>query len=249
MDVISDARRESKYYTVAQYFKAVIEDYCRQSISRREAIYFADFFSTIRDAIDHHQQLDICNRSRVRYQVHPYRIMSDPQSSYHYLICYARSKNQQISKKAPYSFRINQLSIVRNSEKEAFLSEKDQKELDAAVQTQGIQFLMSQCKTVKVQLTPKGVQKLNRHATLRPLQAGDPDGDIYTFYCTEVQAEYYFLKLGDDAKILEPARLRKRFSQLYTRGAALYAEPKEAGSSQKGNGKSVICAETPKKAE
>lgn len=232
VDAILDAKAESKYYTVAQYFKAVIEDYCRQSISERETVYFADLFSTIRDAIDNHQQLELCNRNRVRYQVHPYRIIADPQSTYHYLVCYARSKNQQISKKAPYCFRINQLSSVRNSGTAAFLSEKDKKDLDAAVRTQGVQFLVGQCKTVKVQLTQKGVQKLKRYATLRPLQVGDPEGDIYTFYCTELQAEYYFLKLGDDAKILEPAKLRRRFAQFYATGAALYA----ADASENRNG-------------
>jgi len=249
VDAMMDADREGKYYTVSQYFKAVIEDYCRQSPSRREELYFADFFATLRGAIANQQQLDICNRKNVRYQVHPYKILTDPNGSCHYLVCYARTKKQPIHKKAPFSFRISHLSAVRSTGAQAFLSEKERTVLEDALQNQGVQFLMSSCETVKVKLTPKGIQKLNRHATLRPLQECPPVGNVYTFRCTETQAEYYFLKLGDDAEILEPARLRDRFAKLHTRAAAAYAGNDSAASSCKGNGKPADFPENTEKTE
>lgn len=247
--LLLDARSESKYYTPSQYFKAVIEDYCRQNIAQREQIYFADLFTTIRDAIERKQQLDICNRNRVRFLVHPYRLLTDPQSSYHYLVCYARPKGRSIRAKAPYTLRINQLSSVRNTGEQAFLSEKDRKDLDEAVSTRGIQFLVQPCQVIQVQLTPKGVQLLNRHATLRPPQSAPPQGDVYTFACTKIQAEYYFLKLGAEAKILSPASLQKRFAQLYTRGANLYAPSVPEDASRDGNGIPQNTGEKPEKEE
>ena len=234
--VLWDARGEGEFYTPSQYFKAVIEDYCRQNIAQREQIYFADLFATIRDAIERKQQLDIRNRNGVRFLVHPYRILADPQSSYHYLVCYARPKDRSIRSKLPYTLRINQLSSVRNTGEKAFLSEQDRKDLDTAVSTRGIQFLVQPCQVIRVQLTPKGVQLLNRHATLRPPQIAPPQGDVYTFSCTKIQAEYYFIKLGAEAKILSPASLQKRFAQLYARGAALYAPTENEAAFQNGNG-------------
>lgn len=218
------AEQESKFYSVAQYFKAIIEDYCRQSLSRREELYFADHFATIRSAIENGNQLAVCNSKNVRYLVHPYKIMTDPQGTAHYLVCYARTPKQDQDQKTPCSLRICHLNSVRSLGAKAFLSEEKRKYLDTAIHEQGVQFLVGTSKQIRVRLTPRGVQKLNRYSTLRPPQCCAPEDDIYTFNCTETQAEYYFLKLGEDVQILSPKRLRTRFARLHTRAAAAYTD-------------------------
>lgn len=246
VNALMDASEESTYYSPPQYFKAVVEDYCRQSAAKRERIYFSDFFTTMQSAIDRQQQLDITCHDGSRYKVHPYQLLTDQQSSYHYLVCYARTKDQTIKEKTPYSFRINQLTSVRCTEAHSFLSQDDRDKLDDAVLHKGVPFFMQPSMSIKVQLTPRGVRQLKRHATLRPQQSAPPEGDVYTFQCTSIQAEYYFTKLGADAKILEPASLRTRFARLYSRAAAVYAD---LTNDQQGNGISPNSTENGPKQE
>jgi hypothetical protein len=241
--------REGEFYTPAQYFRAVIEEYCRKSVLEREAIYFQERLALIRQAIAEQTQLEVCNFSGVRYLVHPYRLLEDPLCTAHYLACYGRTGQQGVLQKTPCSFRIGNLKQIKKIGQKAFISAADRERLEQMIQTQGIQFLVGKAKDIKVKLTPRGVAKLNRHSTLRPICTERTQDGIFTFCCTETQAEYYFLKLGDDAEILEPARLRERFAKLHTRAAAAYAGNESAASSRKGNGKPADSPENTEKPE
>ena len=214
---------EAVYYSFPQYFRAVIEDYCRLPVLQREKLYFQEVFALIQCAIDGKKQLEVCSFSGIKYLVHPYKILSDPLCTAYYLACYARKKGKNIREKIPCSFRIANLRQLRlYHDNDAFLGQPDQKRLEDAISSQGAQFLTGQAEQICVRLTPQGIQKLSRYRTLRPICTEQTADGIYTFRCTEVQAEYYFLKLGADAQILSPASLRNKFSRMYHRAAENY---------------------------
>ena len=48
------------------------------------------------------------------------------------------------------------------------------------------------------------------------------NGFIYTFDCTQRQADYYFFRFGVDAEILEPQDLREKFATKHKCAADLY---------------------------
>lgn len=219
--------REAEFYTIAQYFRAVIEEYCRLPVLQREAIYFRAYLEQIRQAIASQTQLEVCNFSGVRHLVHPYKLLTDPLSTAHYLVCYGRKDQQPISQKTPCSFRLANLKQVRNTGVPAFLSQADSKLLENMIRVQGVQFLVGQAKEIRVRLTPQGVRKLHRHSTLRPAYTAEAQEGIYTFHCTETQAEYYLLKLGADAEVLAPARLRGKFKRMHLQAAENYSKNAE----------------------
>lgn len=220
-------RQESKYYSIAQYFRGVIEDYCRMPMIEREAVYFREHFDRIQQAIASAVQLEITSFSNTRYLVHPYQVLKDPVCTAHYLACYGRTSQQTIRQKMPQSFRIANIKQIRLTNVPAFISKADRESLDLQIREQGVQFLAGQTKEIQVRLTPQGIRKLNRHSTLRPVCVAQTSDGVFTFRCTETQAEYYFLKLGADAEILMPARLRRKFKRMHEQAAANYNTEKD----------------------
>lgn len=217
-------RAESEFYTIPQYFKAVIEEYCRKPLIQREMIYFKNHFEVIQQAIEQNKQIEVCNYSNSKYLVHPVTIMPDALSSANYLVGYARKPQQNIGQKGQSSFRIANLKSVRQTGKDAFLSKEEKSRIDKAIYNQGVQFLVGETKTIQIKLTPKGIQKYNRHSTLRPIYIEKTDDGIYTFNCTETQAEYYFMRLGADVEILSPTRLRNKFKKMHSNAVKAYED-------------------------
>ena len=94
------------------------------------------------------------------------------------------------------------------------------------IKKRGVQFLSYKEQKIVIQLTSEGKKKYAALRYLRPTHSGVQD-NIYTFYCTLNQAEFYFLKFGSDAEILEPAELRERFATAYRTAHMLYNDDTE----------------------
>lgn len=215
---------EGKYYPrISSYIKAIMEEYCRLPYIRREQIYFKKRFDLIASAIQTQKQLEITVQDGRRFLVHPCRILTDSLDTANYLAGFSRRLNEPINEKIPASFRIASLDTIRLQNALSKVSQKSMQFLDELITKRGIQFLLNQQTTIRVRLTDAGQFRLTRMSHLRPL-CKKQEGNIFTFECTELQAEYYFISMGADCEILEPLSLRSKFADIYHAAAALYCD-------------------------
>ena len=213
---------ENQYYPrISSYIKAVIEEYCRLPYIRREKIYFKDSFKRISDAIQEKKQLEVTVQDGRRFLVHPCYILSDKLDTANYLAGFSRYPGEKIRQRIPASFRIASLINIDELEDQAVVGKEDRSFLDKKIETRGVQFLLNQETVVRVKLTENGQFKLSRMTALRP-RCARREGDIYTFECTELQAEYYFTSMGADCEVLEPLSLRSKFADIYLAASKEY---------------------------
>lgn len=213
---------ESEYYrNISSYVKSVMEEYCRLPYVEREKIYFKNSFDKIEAARKEKHQLRVTIQDGRQFMVYPQSLETDRLNTATYLAGYSRLPGQKKADKIAASFRISNLIDVKRCDDTFVLSKDDEKALANLIQKRGIEFLMHEETEIRVRLTPKGVYKLSRMLHLRPRCSGQ-EGDVYTFRCTEMQAEFYFIGMGADCEILEPESLRNRFSDIFTAAEKIY---------------------------
>ncbi len=159
----------------------------------------------------------------------PYGILTDEWSSYNYLIGTVFPYGKANDTKGYIDNRrisfISWCEVIPpkniNPEYEPIPDEEIRKRISAS----GIQFVRSQPVEIKVRLTSAGKYLYDHVIYLRPNIYGEPtesEPDIYTFFCTEKQAEYYFFKFGADAEIISPDSLRYTFKSKFEKAQELY---------------------------
>lgn len=216
---------ENEYYcdNIGKYLKALIEDYCTKSYLKREMIFFKTYFTTIEQAINEKKLLKIqLSNGRYKY-IQPFKVMTDPLSMYHYLIGYSNDKSNIHKKSQSFSYRITNLRKVKMLQESIHISENCSKNLLNEIQSRGVQFMSEDTCIIKIYLTDAGITKYNRLLHLRPQYTSiDNDKHIYTFDCTARQIEYYFFKFGEDAKVIYPDEIRKKFKSMYLNAVRQY---------------------------
>ncbi len=197
--------------SVGKYLKAIFEEYSRLPYYQREKIYFKKTYRTISDAIQLSRKITYTYRGTF-YELSPYEIALDEWSSYNYVLGFT-SDNTAIN------CRLSYMENIKLSPQKINISKEHKKELSELLISNGVQFLHGKNIEIKVMLTQAGKDNYDHMVFMRPqyheLTRLDNGDYIYTFNCTERQAEYYFLKFGADAVILEPENLRKKFADKY----------------------------------
>ena len=214
--------KEDKYYDghVGHYLKALIEEYCRLPFTQRELVYFSDTAGTINQAIDNHLMLQLKTRNGNTHYVRPYCLTSDVLSLSHYLIG-IRVSNSEIYKDSSVSFRLDNITSCKILNRSGFLSESSRKTLDKELENKGCQFMSSDINEIVVELTPNGIRSFNSRRNMRPTCIRQ-EGNRYVFNCTETQVMFYFFNFGEDAVILQPLSLARRFREKYLHSAERY---------------------------
>ncbi len=213
----------SDYYSgiPGNFLKAVIEEYSRKSLFEREGILLRDAIDEINACISSHQLIIITlkGQNRSRYEVRPYSIEHDPGYNYHYLVGYSRKAGTDYEEK-PTSFRLSRIiGIKRSHARSGKVTTEQKREIKKKLQSDGVQFLLQESEPIRLKLTMRGKQMYESQAHLRPpfIQREEcADGSwIYEFNCTQMQAEYYFFKFGNEAVVETPSELRRRFIKKY----------------------------------
>lgn len=217
--------RENLYnnYTLSSYLKTLIEEYVRLPYKKREQIYFHEKYETIKTAILTQKQILVTISSGRQFHVLPFSIMEDPLGTAAYLTGFSYDVDADKTLKTASSFRISTLknNIRIEHSKSGFLTLDDKTLLKSKINQNGVQFLLSDNITVRVKLTPQGIQDFNHQLNLRPAPI-DITENIYTFHCSLIQIKFYFFKFGKNVEILEPQELRKDFKQQYLEAYANY---------------------------
>ena len=180
---------------------------------------------TVDQAIRSHSQLKIKTQGGLVFRVKPYKIESDDFSTRNYLIGYSKPAAQPDAGWRIASFRIPRCHDIKSTSHRFSFTKNDIHELEEMLQTRSIQFLLSEDETIRVYLTDNGIRKYNDQLYLRPAKDASLSTEHeYVFHCTQMQAEYYFFKFGEDAEVLFPSELRQKFQKMYQNAVATYCK-------------------------
>lgn len=236
MEYLSDeGQKESDFYddNVGRYVKAVIEEYSELPYVERERIWYKDFLDTIALAVVKKKTLKLVLHSVSRSEgtdknnvvyLKPLGYRQDSELLYNYVVGMTAS-----SADGPWSAGALRLTSVKDCkclEQAAFISEADEKRLEEAIEKNGVQYLSDTHTTQKivVAFTSRGERLYRQLRHLRPMYTAKLSPLTYVFDCTLFQAETYFFKFGQDAKIIEPESLAEKFRQRYYAAAAAYSQ-------------------------
>jgi hypothetical protein len=214
-----------------RYFKAVIEEYATHSSLEREQIFFHETIELLQSAIGEGNLVSVETGGQ-KYDVKPWKILSDGSDLYHYLVGLSALSGDSPDTAIPASFRISRITDLKKrpkSYRSGRLTTHEQETLRSAVNTRGVAFLVGQEEEITLRLTPTGIRRFQNKLFLRPYpieRQSLPNGDeVFTFKCTPYQIESYFFTFGAEAELLSPAHLRERFRQLYQTASELYQSP------------------------
>jgi predicted DNA-binding transcriptional regulator YafY len=205
---------------VGRYVKSVVEQYAALPYLQRERVYFTETIRLIEAAIQDGKRVRIVTNEGV-FLIRPYRVLSDRLSTYNYLACYAATLAK--SEDSISVFRISRIRRVDDSGQPGGLSAQEKNSIKDAIRIRGLPFLRAGTTEVLVRLSDNGKRLYSNLIQNRPIYTSK-NGDVYTFNCTEAQAQFYFFKFGADAEILKPASLRSRFKDLYRKASQEYRQ-------------------------
>lgn len=236
MEYLSDeGQKESGFYddNVGRYVKAVIEEYSELSYVERERVWYKNFLDMIALAVVKKKTFKLVLHSVSRSEgagknnvvyLKPLGYRQDSELLYNYIVGMTAS-----SADGPWSAGALRLTSVKDCkclEQAAFISEADEKQLEEAIEKNGVQYLSDTHTTQKivVAFTSRGERLYRQLRHLRPMYTAKLSPLTYAFDCTLFQAETYFFKFGQDAKIIEPESLAEKFCQRYYAAAATYSQ-------------------------
>lgn len=222
------------------YIRDVLEEYASLSHINREAIVREQEIETINNCIGKGENRDIKGALlRIKigsrtFNVIPYRIVPDPLNTRGYLVGYSFELGKTEDTKKPVSVSLGRLNNITVYKRKRYsLDAAEKKELDSMVSRNLTAFIVGGETKVKVKLTPEGERFYRNIITSRPAyESIEEDSDsghkgdmIYTFNCSTKQIENYFFTFGDEAEILEPENLRRKFAARYKAAMNLYVKP------------------------
>ena len=230
---------ESEYYqSVGAYLKAIIEDYATQSFYRREAILYKDTIAQIESELElPPEQRRIIRIEQTfrgetrRFDVKAFKLLPDPNTNYHYLVCLSKRAEEPGIPNRITSFRISRISKVKPRARSVGFGRipaKKEREIEEAIAGKGVQYLVGDSVEIRVQLTKRGFGMYRSILHMRPPVVSPPaekgDGSIIlVFNCTELQIKNYFFRFGPDAVVISPEQLRADFLSEYKNALDAYS--------------------------
>lgn len=221
----SEECQESEPYQqkLGLYLKCILEEYAALPYRERECIFFREWYEIVSQAIETHSLLKITTRKNKKFYVHPYSLEADTLSTRLYLTGLSKKVESANAEKSPASFRIPNFHDVKILRQSGRLTKEEIAQLKEALSSRKVQFLLDPEEEIRIRFTEGGIKKYNSLVYMRPtFDPAKTKGYEYVFHCTLKQAEYYFFKFGEDAQILSPPDLRRRFTELYDRALSIY---------------------------
>lgn len=213
----SECREDEAYEGyIGRYLKAVLEEYARLPYHRREQIFYTQWFQDIENAIAAKKRLQITTSTNKEYIVKPYRILTDSQSTYHYLVAW----HDETEKAWP--FRISNIKQLKQRSGSGKITEKERLCIEEALQQKDVPFMGEEVCKIRVQLTEEGIRKYSVILHMRPRYTDIENGNIFVFHTTTRQVQYYFERFGPDARILEPEELAVQMQTWHLDAARQY---------------------------
>lgn len=213
--------KEDTYYdSLGKYIKALIEEYSGKSFFDREEIIKKEIIETIVSSIHSENQIKIALTDGKIIVLKPYKITSDELRDNHYLLGILVPNDERLYQNV-ISVRISSINAVHILRRNGHISKEKKDLIENEEATKGVPFIGKKLIQVKVQFSKKGEKNYRRITNLRPSYLSKDKG-VYTFFCSEEQAKFYFFRFGKEAKILEPKILAEHMRTEHQKAANMY---------------------------
>ncbi len=212
-----------------ELIKAIIEDYSRLPFFDRESIFYKRIIESINNHIslpDNKGILPIHMIDGRKFYIKPYRISSDYEAPFHYLICLSSIEHNGDYR--PASIRISRITKIDNqvtSYGTGIIKIKERKELERRIKENGVPYIIGDLQEFKIRLTPQGLDMYNTIFHQRPMYdtiTRDNNSFILVFHSTERQIENYFFPFAKEALILSPESTQNWMSTRYKEACESY---------------------------
>ena len=211
---------DSKGMDHADFIRKMLFLYCKEPIYRREQIVFWDQYNRL---------IEVCRAKSpiaMKYKwsdaglhyVIPYSMAVGNEEMFNYLLCVEYYKAKQQTR----AYRLNRIEEFRSYNMDNTIEDTVTKNLEL-MKKYAPQYSINDDVDICVRLTEEGRRNLNRVYHGRPVLY-ETNGDIYKFKCSQDQAFIYFRKLGKDAVIVSPEKLKKRMKDFFTKAHDAYKE-------------------------
>lgn len=220
------AERLSECPNKSAFISKQLEKYASLPFFERERIFYKDIIEKILLAKSNGNMVLVKANGGKKVLIAPYDILTDEWTSYNYLIGTAFTDKGASITNRRISF-ISSCEVIGSKYIDPENKPFSDVEIRERILKSGIQFVSSCPEEIKVRLTPKGKYLYDHMIHVRPNIFSIPtesDPEVYTFFCTTAQAEYYFFKFGAEAEIISPISLRKHFISKFKKAYNLYSD-------------------------
>ncbi len=216
---------EDEYYdgSLELYLNHMLEEYASKDLYSRETVIKDVLLSSLDSFIKDNEWIYIHYPDRTE-KVYPYKVLPDIMRTHVYLACYILNADET---KTPASRRVSFLpsDIERIPGYCPDVTSAEKARLDDLIKRRRIDFLTGEDIDIQIRMNKEALDNYYRTVRLRPDMINPEEmtdnNDIYTFHCTELQAQYYFSCISGDVEIIAPQSLRNRFREIHQRIADL----------------------------
>lgn len=206
---------ELAYTSLSEYFRNMFVEYSALPQDKREEIIFKSQRESILLAIKEGKKvyLSVNHDSKNGLKCAPYSIAPSKEELHCYLLCSDGRKCMPL--------RLSRISSVTVLSERAEFSDDDKTIFQKMIK-HGVQFFCTgKEEQIVVRFTPRGLQKFRKVYFQRPTPVS-VSGNEFTFDCSYNQAMMYFMRLGKDAYIVSPVKLRKDLERYYEESYEAY---------------------------
>ena len=207
--------------TVSEYFRSMFSSYAALPQDKRELIIFKQQYDAVLKAIKEKKRIFITTRwgYSQKTECAPYAVANSKEEMHCYIL---------VANKSCSPIRLSRIVSVTQLATDAGFTQK-QIELFEKMKTYGPQFIYgANEEEVLVELTARGINKFKRIYVHRPIPV-KVENNYYYFNCSHFQIVQYFIRLGADAKIIYPQRVRDQIYNFHRRTLARYSKKKPDG--------------------
>jgi len=205
--------------TLSEYFRSMFSSYAALPQDKRELIVFKRQYEGILKAVKDKKKVFITTRwgRDKKIECSPYGVASSKEELHCYVL---------VADKSCKPIRLSRITSVTELAADAEFTQK-QTELFEKMKTYGPQFIYGQNDgETLVELTSKGIEKFKKIYVHRPVPV-KVENNYYYFDCSRSQIIQYFVRLGEDAKIIYPQSARDEVYNFHRRALDRYSKKKQ----------------------
>lgn len=213
--------------TLSEYFRSMFASYAALPQDQRELIVFKPQYDAIVKAVRERKRVFITTRwgRGQKTECSPYAVVASKEELHCYVLAASRSCNP---------IRLSRITSVTQLASDAEFTPAET-ELFEKMKTYGPQFIYRAGESeVLVELTAKGMEKYKRIYVHRPVPVKTENNYFY-FNCSHMQIVQYFVRFGEDAKIVYPQCVRDEVYNFHRRALEKYAKKTKGAEHPLGN--------------
>lgn len=200
--------------TLSAYFRGMFASYAALPQDKREEIIFKPQFDAVMRAIREKKRIFVTmnNDVRERFELSPYTIARSKEELHLYVVGAAKSCT---------TVRLSRISSVRQLTAEASFTPAQLATIGKMLKY-GPQFIYRANEgEAMVELTARGIKKFQKMYVHRPVPTRINNNCFY-FDCSHMQLVQYFVRFGEDAKIVYPKHVADEVYGFHRRALERY---------------------------